>query len=613
LGYKRGSAIISESGKLMQSYRQLLAYVARQKGFFALIFVATLAASALTTLQPWPLKLLADNVLDNKAAPRILDILFRLLHIEGTRLELLAILAIAGLLLFALSSALDVLLTWIWTIAGRRMVYQLADDLFARLQRRSLLFHTQHPVGDSMGRITGDCWAVHQVVDTLFFAPLHAALTMAGMIFLMSQLDLLLTAIAVGIAPLMVGASFLVGKPLRAAAKLKRDIEVRISAHVQQTLTGIPVVQAFAQEEREEERFRGYADAVIRAQQRSTLVGSLNSLSSGFVTTIGTGVILWFGAHRVINKQLEVGSIWVFLNYLGMLQAQMKVFANVYTGLLGLSASMQRITYVLNTPPEIAEKPSALLLPKCKGVVSIENVSFGYKPGVPVLQNVSLNADPGQIIALVGRTGAGKSTLVSLIPRLIDPWEGRVLLDGHDLRDVQLKSMRQQVSLVLQEPFLFALSIADNIAYGRPEATRAEIEAAAKAANAHNYITQLPEGYDTVLGERGVTLSGGERQRLSMARAILKDAPVLVLDEPTSALDSQTEKLLLDALERLMANRTTFLIAHRLSTVRKAHRIVVLDDGRIVETGTHDELLRRGDLYARLHELQFQKGGLPRI
>jgi len=415
-------------------------------------------------------------------------------------------------------------------------------------------------------------------------------------------LDVMLTLMALAIAPFMVGVSFLVGKPLRAAAKLRREIESRIQSHIQQTLTGIPVVQAFVQEERQHARLEQFANAAIRAQQRSVLVGSANSLSSGLITTLGTGLILWVGARHVIDKQLTVGGIWVFLVYLTSLQTQMRVLANTHTALQTCNASVDRVMEVLGAEPEVAERPGAIQLPSARGEVQIENVTFGYESGHPVLRGVSLAANPGRILAIVGATGTGKSTLVYLVPRFFDPWQGRVLVDGHDVRDVRLKSLRDQVSLVLQEPFLFPISIADNIAYGRPNASRQEIEAVARAAHAHEFIERLPQTYDTLIGERGATLSGGERQRLAIARALLKDAPILVLDEPTSALDGETERLVLEALQRLMRNRTTLIIAHRLSTIRRADRIVLLANGQIAESGTHEELLSRGASYAHWHQ-----------
>jgi ATP-binding cassette, subfamily B, bacterial len=589
----------------VHKYRILLSYARRQGRLFLTITALTVLASLLGTAQPWPMAIVLDQVLKKLPRPAAMQAVFQWLGINPTPSALLLIAVLGGVTIFVLNSVLEMALTTSWTLAGRRMVYHLAEDLFARLQRRSLLYHSRHPVGDVMSRITGDCWCVNQMVDSLLFSPAHALLSSALMVWLMARMDGSLTLLAVAVVPLMVGASFLVGKPLHLAAKLKREIESRIQAHIQQTLTGIPVVQAFAQEDRERARFKQFADAAIRAQQRSTLLGSLNSLGSGLILILGTATVLWVGARHVLTGRLTIGDLWVFIAYLTSLQAQMQILARIQTTFRTVNVSVSRVMEELLVSPEVLEKPQALALPAARGHVQLEHVSFGYEPERPVLRDVSLEARPGQTLALVGETGAGKSTLISLVPRFFDPWKGRVLVDGKDVRDLQLQSLRRQIALVLQEPFLFPFSIAENIAYGRPEATRQQIEAAAREANAHEFIEGLPEGYDTVIGEHGATLSGGERQRLSIARALLKDAPVLILDEPTSALDAETEARLVGALERLMAGRTTFIIAHRLSTVRRADCILVLKDGQIAESGTHDQLLARGALYAHLHAVQF--------
>ena len=591
----------------MHNYRILLRYVGRQRRSFLIISILTAGAALLAAAQPWPMAIVIDQVLKKLPRPPGLEAVFRWLGVNPAPAELLVVAALGGLVLFVLNSVLEMGLTTAWTLAGRRMVYQLAGDLFARLQRRSLLYHSQHPVGDVLSRITGDCWCVNQMVDALLFSPAHALLTTVIMVALMAGMDASLTLLAVAAAPLMVGASFLVGKPLQLAAKLKREIESRIQAHIQQTLTGIPVVQAFVQEDRERARFKQYADAAIRAQQRSTLLGSFNSLGSGLITTAGTAVVLWYGARHVLAGELTIGNLLVFIVYLTSLQAQMKILAHTQTAFRNVNASVSRVMEDLLASPEVKEKPGAVALDNAQGQVRFDQVTFGYDTDRPVLREISFAARPGETIAIVGETGAGKSTLVSLIPRFFDPWNGRVLVEGRDVREVRIESLRRQIAVVLQEPFLFPFAVAENIAYGRPQATRQEIEAAARAANAHDFITRLPDGYDTVIGERGATLSGGERQRLSIARALLKNAPILILDEPTSALDAETESQLLEALDRLMAGRTTFIIAHRLSTVRRADTILVLKEGRIIERGTHRELLAQGKVYAHLHEIQFGK------
>jgi ATP-binding cassette subfamily B protein/subfamily B ATP-binding cassette protein MsbA len=363
-------------------------------------------------------------------------------------------------------------------------------------------------------------------------------------------------------------------------------------------------VQAFVREEHNDAGFRQLTSRTLQAYLRA-MRSQLNfKIGVSAVSAIGTALVIIVGGSHVLAGTLSIGSLLVFLSYLASLYAPVETLAYSSAGFASAAAGARRVLDVLDSEEMVHEVPGAPALPEVRGDVSIEGVTVGYEPGRPVLHDVSIEARAGETIALVGPTGAGKSTLVSLIPRFFDPWSGRVVIDGHDVRSVSLSSLRSRITLVLQEPFLLPLSVAGNIAYGRPGASDEEIEAAARAANAHEFIERLPEGYETVLGERGATLSGGERQRLSIARALLKDAPILILDEPTSALDAETEGLLLSALERLMSGRTTFIIAHRLSTIRNADRIVVIDGGRVVEQGTHQELAGAGGTYQRFSELQ---------
>jgi ATP-binding cassette, subfamily B, bacterial len=571
------------------------------RGVVIVLFVMALGI-ALDVLRPWPMKLLVDNVLGQQPLPAEIEGLLEALPGPGGREGLLLWVCVSTVVFFLGGTFLGLANGFTSVDFNRRMTYDLAADLFFRLQRLSLLFHSRRSVSDTITRVNKDPNCV-QTLFGLLVGLLHAVIKLVTIFTIMWHLEPTLTLFSLGVVPFQILSIRVFGRPMKERTRDRRELEVRMLSVVQQALSAIPAVQAFTREELEHARFRAYATSLVAAYQRSTLIGMWFKLLLGLVTSVGTAGIMWLGAQSALEGKLTVGAILVFLAYLKALYQPLNSITTTVNSLQQTTVNADRVLEILDTPYDVPDRPNAQDI-RVQGYVRYESVTFGYAPNRPALKEISFETSPEEVLAIVGPTGAGKTTLVSLLVRFFDPWSGRVTIDGWDLRDLQLHSLRQQVAIVLQEPFVFSVSVADNIAYGRPEATREEIAAAAVAANADDFIRRLPEGYDTVVGERGSTLSGGEKQRLSIARAFLKDAPILILDEPTSALDARTEALLLDALERLREGRTTFVIAHRLSTIRNANRILVLDQGQIVEQGRHWELMSAEGLYASLYRQQ---------
>jgi len=571
-----------------------------------LVIGAMMAASiGLSLVGPWPTKILVDYVLGDRPMPHALRGFFSALPGPSSKEYILLWVAIATIAVFLAKTFVEMVQSYVGVGVRQRMTYGLGADLFLHLQRLSLRFHSRRPVGDSIARVTGDPSCVPAIVLDAMLPVLQSLALLATMFVIMWQLQSMLTLVALGVVPFIALSIRIFGLRMKRRARARRDLEGRMMSIVQETLSAMPVVQAFAREDFEYERFQRYAADTVTAAKRANLSGLMFTLFVGLSTAVGTGTVLWFGGRLVIDGRMTTGTLLVFLAYLASLYDPLNTIA--YTGqtLSYAFAQADRVRELLDTPIEVEDSPGAREA-DMRGVIRYEDVSFGYEPDRPVLEHISLEARPGDVIAIVGPTGAGKTTLVNLLIRFFDPWTGRITVNGEDLRTFRYRSVREQVALVLQDPFIFPYSVTENIAYGRPDAARDEIEAAAVAANADEFIRRLPDGYQTVIGERGTTLSGGEKQRLSIARAFLKDAPVLILDEPTSALDARTEALLLEALQRLMLGRITFIVAHRLSTIHAADKILLLDHGRIVEHGTHPELLLHNGLYADLYRRQIE-------
>jgi ATP-binding cassette subfamily B protein len=578
---------------------RLLGYVKPHWRALVVLLATMLANIGLELLRPWPLKLLVDNVLGDHPTP---DLLSWLPGAEGRHGLLLWVVA-GTLAIFLLGTVTHMIYTYSSLRLGQKVTWSLAADLFAHLQRLSVLFHRRRPVGDLISRVTGDAWCVNTLVTDALVPAVQSLIMLVAMFVVMWNLQPLLTLLALGVAPFFIVVVKVLGGPLKDRSREQRDLEGTMMSVVEQSLSATPAVQAFTREEHDVRRFRSSADRTTLAYIRVTVAGLWFELFAGLVTAVGTAAIIYVGAELALRGKLTTGTIIVFLAYLAALYDPLDAITQTAPTIQGAAAEADRVSEILETEPAIRDRPHARDA-KVTGPIRYEDVTFGYEPGRPILHHVTFEARPGEVVAIVGPTGAGKTTLMNLLIRFFDPWSGRITIDGVDLRDMRHRSLRSQIAIVLQDPFIFPLSIADNIAYGRPEASRAEIEAAARAAGAHEFVVRLPEGYDAVVGERGATLSGGEKQRLSIARAFLKDSPVLILDEPTSALDARTETELLDALDRLVRGRISFVIAHRLSTIRRATRILVLDRGRIAESGTHEELVQAGGLYAELYERQ---------
>jgi ABC-type multidrug transport system, ATPase and permease components len=587
------------------SIRELL------KPHFGQLFLGLLAVigeGIANLLEPWPLKVVLDDVLRGRESHA--GVMRWIHHFIGTdKLAMLKFACAAVLLIAVLDAVCSYAEKYLTTSVGQWIAYDLRGTIYAHIQKLSLAFHDQKRTGDLISRVTDDIDSIQSFITSGLLNLLVNVITLVGMIGVMLYLNWKFTLIALSVAPVLFFIVFTYTRRIKKAAREVRKKEGEITSVVEEVLSSIRVVKAFAREDYEVRRLEEQSlEGVEIALRARSLKAKLTPIV-GIIVAVGTCLVLWFGARLVMYGGLSAGSLVVFILYLGKMYKPMQELSKMTDTYSKAAVGYERILEVLQTEREVKDVRGAIRAPRFKGEIEFDHVAFAYDPNSPILKDVSFKIEPGQVAALVGPTGAGKTSIISLIARFYDPVSGVVKIDGKDIRRYKQRSLRQQISFVLQETMLFHAPVWQNIAYGKPEATREEIIKAAELANASEFIDKLADGYDTLLGERGMTLSGGQRQRIAIARAVIRNTPILVLDEPTSGLDSSSEKLVFEALDRLMKNKTTIVIAHRLSTVRNADIIFVVDDGCIVESGRHDELIKEDGLYAELHHLQFDTEG----
>jgi len=569
------------------------------------IFAISLLAAPLALLTPLPLKIAVDNVLDGQPLPGILT---GMLPETAASSGLIVLALAAGLLVtIALLAQLQSLgSTILSTYTGERLVLDLRSQLFRHVQRLSLTYHDSIGTSDSIYRIQYDSTAVRFIVIDSIIPFIAAGLTLASMLYVTFRLDWQLALVALAVSPILFLLTRAYRLRLRRQSRQIKQYESATLSVVQEALTALRVVKAFGQEDRERERYVRRSTEDMRARIKLSWGEGGLTLLIGMTTALGTAAVLFVGVRNVQAGTLTLGELLLVMGYLAQLYGPLKVISRKVASLQSHLASAERAFALLDETPDVADHPGARRLARARGAVAFRGVSFAYEPGSPVLEDVSFEVPAGTRVGIVGETGAGKSTLLGLLTRFFDPATGQVLLDGIDLREYRLSDLRQQFAIVLQEPVLFSTSIGENIAYARPGAREEEIVAAAKAANAHDFIAGLPEAYETRVGERGMRLSGGERQRIALARAFLKDAPLLIMDEPTSSVDVRTEAGIMETIEDLMRGRTSFTIAHRLGTLQHCDLLLVLDKGRLVDA-TSDvsaRLVRAADVRTRPNPLR---------
>jgi subfamily B ATP-binding cassette protein MsbA len=570
--------------------------------------LAVIGESAADLLEPWPLKIVLDNVIRSRG-----------LHghgwlnhfIVGTfgddHLAVLRFAAVGALAIAVIGALCSYTEKYLTTSVGQWIMHDLRRTLYSHVQRLSLSYHDRKQTGDLISRVTSDIDAIQSFIASGVLGVLINVLTLVGMVVVMFYINWKFTLIALSIVPILFAVIFSYTRRIKKASREVRKKEGEIVSVIEEVLTSIRVVKAFGREDYEQRRLEEESLESVEIALRARGLKAKLSPIVEIIIAVGTGMVLWFGGRMVLNGRLDVASMVVFIWYLGRMYKPMQEISKMTDSYSKASVGYERIREILETHREVANLPGARPAPRFHGLIEFEHVVFHYEPERPILSDVSFRIEAGQVGALVGPTGAGKTTIISLIPRFYDPVSGSIKIDGADVRRYTQSSLRQQISFVLQETLLFHGPVWSNIAYGKPGASRQEILRAAEIANAHEFIQKMPDGYNTIVGERGVTLSGGQRQRIAIARAVIRDSPILILDEPTTGLDAGSEKLVFEALDRLMEGKTAIVIAHRLSTIRRADSIFVVKDGAIIEHGGHDQLLAAGGLYSELYELQFRR------
>lgn len=575
----------------MGSYKRLLTYVRPYIGRMIFGLVCMIIAAAAYLVVPWLIKNVVDKVLAEK------------------NMYMLNLVVVSILIVFLVRGFATYGQTYTMSYIGQRVIIDIREAMFKHLQRLDQAYYDRRKTGVIMSNLTNDVAALQSAIVDNLVSFITEGVTLIGSLVSMLYLDWKLTLVTLVIVPVVLGIINIFGKRLRIAG---HDVQGRIAditSLLQETISGARVVRSFAREGYEVQRFERENQRNFRAVMRATKLTSLLSPLVEFSAAIAVTVILWYGGYSVVTGAITAGSLIAFLIYAINLSNPVKRLSQVYGNIQKAMAAGDRVFAILDTKPEVVEKTNAIVLPEVDGRVRFDHVSFSYDGEKKALDDFSLDVPAGRVVAIVGPSGAGKTTIANLLPRFYDATEGAITVDGIDVRDVTFQSLREQIGVVPQETMLFNATIKDNILYGRLDGTDEEVYAAAKAANALEFIERLPEGMDTLVGERGSSLSGGQRQRIAIARAILKNPKILILDEATSALDTESEKLVQEALERLMQGRTAFVIAHRLSTIKNADQIVVLREGKLVESGTHDELVAAGGLYQHLYSVQFASKG----